>query len=74
MSSEVMAQEVPLPRVEDAALEQLLDGALSAHAIVAPPEWRAEALAYLRGIADASTLVRSLDLGDAEEPAPVFHP
>ena len=69
-----MAQEVTLPRVEDAALEQLLDGALSAGGIAPLPEWRAEALTYLRAIADAAVLVRSLDLGDAEEPAPVYRP
>ncbi|MEP9353722.1 AtzG-like protein [Xanthobacter sp. KR7-65] len=69
-----MARETPLPKIEDAALAQLLDGALAAHAVTARPEWRAEALSYLRSIADAATLVRSLDLGDAEDPAPVFHP
>lgn len=69
-----MPTEVPLPRVDAAALEKLVDGALAAHGIAPQPEWRAEALAYLRSIADAATLVRSLDLGDAEEPAPVFHP
>ena len=69
-----MASETTLPRVEDTALAQLLDGALSAHCITARPEWRTEALSYLRSIADAATLVRSLDLGDAEEPAPVYRP
>lgn len=69
-----MASETTLPKVEGAALVQLLDGALSAHGITARPEWRTEALAYLRSIADAATLVRSLDLGDAEEPAPVYRP
>lgn len=69
-----MASETTLPKVEDAALAQLLDGALSAHGITARPEWRTEALAYLRSIADAATLVRSLDLGDAEELAPVYRP
>ncbi|MFG1378949.1 hypothetical protein [Xanthobacter autotrophicus] len=69
-----MSKEIQLPRVEDTALEHLLDGALGAHAIVPRPQWRAEALSYLRSIADAATLVRSLDLGDAEEPAPVYRP
>lgn len=69
-----MASETTLPRVEDTALAQLLDGALSAHGITARPEWRTEALSYLRSIADAATLVRFLDLGDAEEPAPVYRP
>lgn len=69
-----MAQEVTVPRVEDAALEKLLDGALAAGGITPLPEWRAEALSYLRAIADAAVLVRSLDLGDAEEPAPVYRP
>ncbi|MFG1371045.1 AtzG-like protein [Xanthobacter oligotrophicus] len=69
-----MSKEIEVPRVEDAALEQLLDGALSAHAVAPCPEWRTEALSYLRAIADAATLVRSLDLGDAEEPAPVYRP
>lgn len=69
-----MASETILPKVEDPALAQLLDGALSAHGVAALPEWRTEALAYLRSIADAATLVRSVDLGDAEEPAPVYRP
>lgn len=70
----MMPKELPLPRVDDAALAHLLDGALAAHGVAALPEWRAEALSYLRSIADAATLVRALDLGDAEEPAPVYRP
>lgn len=66
--------ETPLPPVPDTALELLLDGALSAYGVVPRPEWRAEALVQLRTIANAATLVRSLDLGDAEEPAPVYRP
>lgn len=69
-----MPTETPLPPVEDKALEQLIDGALSAHGVEPRPEWRAEALVHLRTIANAATLVRSLDLGDAEEPAPVYRP
>ncbi|MFS8038574.1 AtzG-like protein [Xanthobacter sp. AM11] len=69
-----MAEETALPSVPDAALEALLDGALAAHGIAPEPAWRAEALVNLRTIADAATLVRSLDLGDAAEPAPVYHP
>ncbi|QRG05061.1 DUF4089 domain-containing protein [Xanthobacter dioxanivorans] len=69
-----MPTEIQLPKVGDAALEKLLDGALEAHAIAPQPEWRAEALNNLRTVADAATLVRSLDLGDAEEPAPVYRP
>ncbi len=63
-----------LPKVEDAALEKLLDGALAADAVTVEPQWRSEALKNLRAIADVATLVRSLDLGDFEEPAAVFRP
>ncbi|MFG1358443.1 AtzG-like protein [Xanthobacter pseudotagetidis] len=69
-----LSEDMPLPKAADAALAQMLDGALAAHGIAPEPQWRAEALMHLRAIADAAHLVYSLDLGDAAEPAPVYRP
>lgn len=69
-----LSDEMPFPKAPDDALARMLDGTLAAHGITPEPQWRAEALANLRAIADAAHLVMSLDLGDEAEPAPVYRP
>lgn len=61
-------------KASDEALVQMLDGTLAAYGITPEPDWRTEALANLRAVADAAHLVMSLDLGDEAEPAPVYRP
>ncbi len=66
--------KTPIPAPDDLALERLLDGAIGAFAIPMQPEWRREATAYLRNVADAAAFVMAFDLGDEFDPAPVYRP
>lgn len=62
----------PMPDLDEADVERLVDALAPALGLAVDPAWRGAVVANLKTVAAAARLVHDASLADELEPAPVF--